>query len=1079
MGLPSFSIKRPVLTGILYAAIVILGLISLSRLKVELYQGQSMSIISIVVRARGGLPSEDVEKMITKPIEEAIGTVGHMKGLYSSSREAESRVTMEFEPGTNMNFASLEIREKFARVKPLLPKEIEKPVIANYDDAQSAIVSFAVTSETLSPEQIREVVDVKLKPVVSRVDGVASVEVYGGRERKILVELDRDKMVAYNISIERVMDVLGQSNINLLAGNVGTGKYEFAIRSMGAFLSVEDIGEIGVKATRQGSIIPLKEIATIKDSYMEATDQARLNLEQNVTVYIKKASLANTLDVAKNLDKVLDAFEEDQHGNLKIVYVSNKAETIERAINDVKEALYIGLFLTMGVIYVFIRNWVLSAIILVVIPCSLITTFIFMAAFGISLNVMTLSGLALSIGILVDTAVVIMENIFSKKEKGHADLYAIREGSEEVWLPLLTSLLTMLVVFLPLVLINKTIQLTYWGFAFTICVSLIASFFAALMLIPMMIRQFGIAALNRHRPDTANTFIEKSRERYVKAIRWCIAKRKLVVLTVILLCGIAVWRLIKTPFDLPSTFEENEFAVVTFPLAGARLETNDEVMKKLEGILSQIPDVTLFSTTVSRDDLRLFIRLKPARKRTYSKDEIMKLIDEKGNAAIKEVHPDYSLIVDEGAGSSESKKLIVNIYGQDGDELERLAKAFAQKMSKVPGLTNLVMTDLRKRPEYALVVDKGKAAMYGLSVRKVADTMHAQIRGMRPTKFHELTKGQEIETITRLQAIYRQKLEDLGQIYVETKDNTTIPISEIANFYPSTGPQTIDRRDKHRYVFVKGDMKKPMEQIAQDVKKALKDVKLPDDYYWRFAGSYDDMMASKSQSTLALLLTFCLVYMVMACLFENYLYPLLIMSKILLNFIGVWIALAGGPIGALQQMAHGASSFPLFGGLFVPLDLMLQKTLEFFQQIPFFGGLFIQRPLSTQALIGMIMLAGYSVNAAILLVDHALHLSKEESKEERFIQAGVDRLRPIMMTALAAILGFLPMALNLGSASDLWSPLAVTIIGGLISSTTLILFVLPALVMLTDDIQKFIKTFFAAIIERLPFHQVRRVASSS
>ena len=1031
MGLPSFSIKRPVFTVIIYTAIIVMGIIALSRLKVELYQGQSQSIISIVVRARGGLPSQDVEKMITKPIEESVATVAHMKSLYSSSREAESRVTMEFEAGTNMNFASLEIREKFARVKPLLPKEIEKPVIANYDDSQSAIMVFAVTSATLAPEQIREIVDLKLKPIVSRVDGVASVEVYGGRERKILVELDRDKMVAYNISIERVMDVLGQSNINLLAGSVEEGKYEFGIRSMGAFSSVDEIGDIGIKATRQSSIIPLREIATIKDSYMEASDQARLNLEQNVTVYVKKASLANTLAVARNLNKVLDLFEAEHKENLKIVLVNDRAETIRRAIDDVKGALYLGLFFTMAVIYLFIRNWVLSGIILVVIPCSLIATFIFMAACDISINVMTLSGLSLAIGILVDTAVVIMENIFSKKEKGYDDAQAIRDGSEEVWLPLLTSLLTMLVVFLPIIFIDKTIQLAYGGFAFTICISLIASFFTALMLIPMLIRQFGIKALNAHRSDTKNNFIDKARAKYVSAIRWCITRRWMVIPAVFSLCFFALFMLSKTPIDWPSSFEENEFAVVTFPLAGARLESNDQAMKKLEEILAKIPDITLFSTTVSKDDLRLFVRLKPARKRQYSKDEIMKIIDEQGNAAVKEIHSDYSLIVDEGAGSSEAKKLVVNIYGQDGDELEKIAKEFANKMSKVEGLTNLVMTDLRKRPEYSLVVDKGKSAMYGLSVKTVANSMHAQVRGMRPTQFHELSKGQEIETITRLQAIYRQKLDDLGQIYIQTKESKQIPLSEIANFYPSTGPQTIDRKEKHRYVFVKGDVKRPIEKIAVDVKNAVKDVKLPDDYYWRFGGGYEELMESKSQLAVALLITIFLVYMVMACLFENYLYPFLIMIKILLNFIGIWAALA-----------------------------------------------ITRKPLSTQVFIGMIMLAGYSVNAAILLVDHALHLPAEQSKKERFIQSGVDRLRPILMTAIAAILGFLPMAMSFGQASDLWSPLAVTIIGGLISSTILILFVLPALVMITDDIREILKVFFSAVSEKMHALSVHKVIQS-
>jgi len=1039
MGIPSFALKRPVFVVIVFAAVMVIGLISLMRLKVELYQGQSQSIISIVVRARGGLPSEDVEKMITKPIEEAVATVSHMKSLYSSSREAESRVTMEFEPGTNMNFASLEIREKFARVRPILPKEIEKPVIANYDDAQAAIMVFAVTSSNLNPEQIREMVDIKLKPVISRVDGVASVEVYGGRERKILVELDRDKMVAYNIAIERVMDVLGQSNINLLAGNVESGKYEFAIRTMGAFLTVADVGDIGVKATRQGSIIPLKEIATIKDSYLEATDQARLNLEQNVTVYVKKASLANTLDVAATLSTALDAFEEEHKENIKVVLVNDRADTIRRAIGDVKEALYLGLFFTMAVIYLFIRNWVLSAIILVVIPCSLVATFIFMAACNISINVMTLSGLSLAVGILIDTAVVIMENIFSKKEQGVPDTQAIRDGAEEVWLPLLTSLLTMLVVFLPIIFIDKTIQITYGGFAFTICVSLIASFFSALMLIPMLIRQFGVAALHSHGKGGNTAFMEKARAKYISAIHWCIRRRWLVVPIVMTMCAFSLYILfVKTPMDWPSTFEENEFAVVTFPLAGARLESNDEAMAKIEELLSKIPDVTLFSTTVSKDDLRLFVRLKPARKRQFSKEEIMKLIDEKGNAAIKEIHSDYSLIVDEGAGSSESKKLVVNIYGQDGDELEKLAKESANRMSKVEGLSNLVMTDLRKRPEYSLVVDKGKAAMYGLSVKSVADSMHAQVRGMRPTKFHELSKGEEIETITRLQAIYRQKLDDLGQIYIETKENRQIPISEIANFHPSTGPQTIDRKEKHRYVFVKGDVKRPIEMIAIDVKKAVSDVKLPDDYYWRFGGGYEELMESKSQLALALVITIFLVYMVMACLFENYLYPLLIMIKILLNFIGICIALRWPELVRWPLLQVG-----------IPEEALTWLPLP--------------KPKSTQVFIGMIMLAGYSVNAAILLVDHALHLPETQSKEDRFVQAGVDRLRPILMTAFAAILGFLPMSLNLGQASDLWSPLAITIIGGLISSTILILFVLPALVMITEDLRKSPGAIFGGI----------------
>src|SRR3989338_1553050 len=292
MGLPALSVRRPVMTGMIFFAILVLGLVSVFRLQIELYQGENRGIISIIVRVRGGLPPVEVEKLITKPIEESVATVTHMKNLYSHSREAESRVTLEFEAGTEMNYAAFENREKFSRVLPKLPSEIEKPVIANFSEGDSAILVFAVTSETHPPEEGRQLVEKELVQLLTRVDGVASVETYGGRERKILVEVDRDKMFAYNVSIERIMDVLGRSNINLLAGQVDQGRLEFAIRTMGAFTSVEDIGEIGIQATPQGTIIPLKEVATIKDAYMEQEDFARLNLDENVTVYVKKTSVA-------------------------------------------------------------------------------------------------------------------------------------------------------------------------------------------------------------------------------------------------------------------------------------------------------------------------------------------------------------------------------------------------------------------------------------------------------------------------------------------------------------------------------------------------------------------------------------------------------------------------------------------------------------------------------------------------------------------------------------------------------------------------------------------------------------------
>ncbi len=1024
MGLPTFSVKRPVLIWVIFATLILVGGISFLLLPIELYQGSSRGIISIIIRARGGLPPVEVERMITRPVEEAVSTVSHLKTMYSNSREAESRVTLEFEPGVDMKFAGLEVREKFSRVKGILPSEIEKPVIANFEDSDAAVLIFAVTSPTLAPEKIREIVDHDLKPRLDRVNGVASVEVYGGRERKILVELDRDKMFAYNISVERIMDIIGASNIALLAGSQERGAYDFAIRTMGAFTSIDDIGNLGIKATRQGSIIPLKEVATIKDAYMEPEDYSRLNLDQNVSVYVKKNSLANTIKVVNGLKHVINQFTQERKNDVGATIVSDKAKLIKRAINDVWTSLYLAVLFVAGVVYLALRRWVLSLIVLLTIPVSVIATFIFMAGLKLSLNVMTLSGLALSIGIIVDSAIVVIENTVKKREEGLSQLEAVIKGAEEVWLPLFASLMTHLCVFLPIVFIDKQIQLTYQGFAFTVSIALAMSLMVAVMLVPMIL---SIIRLDRSSKDSdeekgKGTIFDRTKVSYDRWARFSLKYRYILLLGIVILFSFSAWRLAVRHIDLPSQLEENEFAVVVFPLAGAKLEANDEVAKRLEGILREFKEVEMLSTTVQKNDLRLFVRLASRQKRKTSKEMIMNQVREKGSELIKQIHDEYSLIIDEGVASEESKKLVVNIFGLENDALEKLAHQIAQKISSINGLTNLVMTDLRKRPEYSIVVDKGRSAFYGLTVHDIADSIHALVRGMRPTKFHEVEKGEEIETITRLQPIYRQKVEDLQDLYiVSPKEGTQVALKQIAGVYPSRGPQTIDRKDKYRYVFVKGDVLRPLQTVAEEVKTAMKDVPMPKDYFWRFGGRYEDLMKGKSQLGIGVLLSVVLVYMVLACLYQSYVEPLMIMVAIPLAAIGVWSAL-----------------------------------------------FFTRKPLSEQVFIAMFILIGTVVNSSIIMVDRVNHLKvKIQDTKECLIQAAKDRLRPVLATAGSTVIGFIPMAIDQGESSQLWSPLAITMIGGILSSTILTLFVIPMIYLVFEDLKIVLKIFSSSKFLRL------------
>ena len=1011
MGLPSFSVKHPVFTSMIFLCILIMGIVSVFQLQVELYQGESKGIISVIVRVRGGLPPAEVEKLITKPVEEAVATVSHVNNLYSHSREAESRVTLEFDPGTDMRYAALEVREKFSRVVPKLPTEIEKPLIADFTEGDDAIVVFAVTSEKHASEDVREMVDKELTPILTRIDGVASVEVYGGKARKILVELDRDKMFAYNISIERVMDVLGRSNVNLLAGQVDRGTLEYAVRSMGAFTSVDEIGELGIEATRQGSIIPLKEIATVKDTYMEAEDYARLNLNDNVTVYVKKTSLARTIPVARAVRTMVRDFNARSKGDYNAIIVTDRAHSIEKAIGSVWHSLFEGMFLTGLVIFLFFRNVFFSLVVLLCIPVSVIATFIFMNFFGFSINVMTMSGLALSIGILVDSSICVLQNILKKLDEGMSIQAAAMVGTEEVWMPLITSQATNIIVFLPIVLIDKNIQLMYQGFAFTVTFSLVVSIFVAVMLVPVILSEWlrthpSLVLSRQQQSQKMHERLKGILDGYVGLCEKNYRHRGKVLLVTLVLFGVALWGLIHKDIDWPTTMEENEFAVVIFPLAGARIEVNDQAVKKVEALLAKIPDVKLFSSTVRKDEIRIFAKLVPRNERKYSKEEIMKLIDEKGNEAVKEVHQNYSLIVDEGAATSgESRKLVINIFGQDNDVLEKLAHEVASRVQKIPGLTNLVMTDLRKRPEYAIVVDKGRAALYGLTVKNIADSTHALVRGMRPTKFHELSKGLEIETITRLQAIYRQKVEDIPLLYISTKEGSQIQLGEVASFRPSFGPQTIDRKDKFRYVFVKGDVHRPLETVAKEARAFLHDIQWPDDYYWRFGGYFEELIKGKSQLSLAVLLSIALCYGTMACLFQSYWQPLVIQVTMPLASIGIWASL----------------------------------TLT-------------RKPMSQPVFIGIILLAGYVVNEAIMLVDRMNVLQKEGMElKASLVKAGLDRLEPILMMRAATVMGFIPMAVGMGEGNELWSPLAITVIGGLLSSTVLTLFVVPDIILFFEE----------------------------
>jgi HAE1 family hydrophobic/amphiphilic exporter-1 len=1016
MGLPKFSVKKPVTVIMIISALLMLGMISLTKLKVELYQNAGRGIISILTSVRGGMPPREVEDLVTRPIEEAAGTVGNVQAIYSSSKESESRVTMSFETGTDMNFAALEVREKFAKVKNKLPREIQKPVIAKYDESQSPIFIVAFTSDFYTPEQVRIIIEEQLKSKVMRVQGVANVDIYGGRERKILVEIDKEKIDAYQISFERIMEVLGANNFNVLTGGITKGEKEFHIRAIGEFMDVADIGNIGVAITSHGSIIRLKQVARVIDSFLEPQDYARLNLAQNVSLYVKKESLANTISVTENIKRTIQAFSDEyQKKGISTKVISNAGEFIILAIKDVAWSLLLGGILAMVIIFVFLNDLRSTFIIGISMPISVVATFIAMNFLNISINIMTLSGLSLAIGMLVDNSIVVLENVDQKiKTRKMSFKRAVVAGSEEMWIAVFASTLTTIFVFLPIIFIDKEIKVIYQGLAFTVTASLCASLLVALSIVPTLLSILPRKEMG-NKQQFALILIGFLKKIYRKMLFFSFRNRTNVFLVVGVAFLLTLFGLVKKEFDIPSRMSENEFAVILLPPPGANLDANDTVIKGIENMLSEYPEVETISTTVKKDEPRLYVSLydDPNRKRT--RKEISAELKEKAQAFAKDVHSDYAVIIDDGVSVDAAKQLVINIFGFDDEVLEKLANEASQKFKQISGIGNIVMTDLRKRPEYSLVVNKGRAALHGLTVDEIAQTIHAQMRGMRPTKYHQ--EGFEIETITRLEEEDRKTLEDLKQLVITSKRGDRVFLEQIASFEPSFGPTSVDKINKFRYVFVKAKIfEGALEGKAKELEKLMSDIEFPKDYFYRFGGEYPTLIKGKTQLSIAICITIFLIFMILASLFQSYYQPFIILFSIPLSSIGVWIGL---------ELTH--------------------------------------KPLSQPVLLGMIMLAGIVVNNAIILVDHANMLRERGMRRLRaIITSGEDRLRPILMTTASTVLGFLPLAMGWSESSNLWSPLAVTVVGGLSSSTFFTIFIIPNIYIVLEDL-------VIVITKKIPF----------
>ncbi len=1033
MSLPTFSIKKPITMLVIYSILIFSGIASLTQLPVELYPNISFGEISIIIEVRGGIPPTEVESLVSKPVEEAVGSVSYLAEMMSISKEGESTVVLSFEPGINMEFAALDVREKFARVKNKLPKEIEKPIIAQFKRSDVPIVILAVTSLRRTTEEIRKIVDENVKEAIKRISGVADAEVAGGRERKILIEADQRKMVANSLSLERIISAIGQNNLNLLSGDIERGKEKYIIRTIGLYKSVDDIKNIPVSTLPDGTMVRLKDVATVLDSYLEPTGYARVNVRPVVSIYIQKESTANTIKVAAAVEQEVAKLRTVLPKDIQVVVTSNQATFIKSAIENLKDALLKGaalvmlvltlflirldkkfliivlallisvilmppvllipLILSMSVAFILIGRIRAVAIVSSAIPISVIITFTLMYAMKLSLNFMTLFGLALGVGMLVDNAIVVFENIIRKNEQGVKGIPGAIEGTEEVWVAILAGTLTHISVFLPMVFVGQEIKLLYGGVAWTVTFSLLISLFVAITVVPLFVSR---TVLHTEKIDFLKNVYHIQRKGLMLFMRY----RYRVMLFALLIFLSSLFLFTRLGMEFLGTTEQNKFTVFVELPTGTKLDVTDAIVKKVEALVKEIPEVKTFSSRVEPWSSKVYVELVSLMQRKRSVGEVIEGLRPK----VEKIKPAFIYFEEEQEVGT--KEVIIELFGYDYVKLREIAISIATRLGTIKGFTDTKIRMREGRPELGLKVDRTRASLFDMSVTDVADSVHAQMRGLRATLFH--TSSSEVETIARLDEKYRKTFKDLHKLILTNKDEDNIYLEQLADFKYGLGPSEVWRKNKTRMIQVSANIGKiPLSKAATATKATLADLRLPEGYYWRLGGNYPTMIATQKQVWPILVLTIILIYLILASLFESYHQPFIIMLAVPLALIGVVISLyaTGKSVGM---------------GVFV----------------------------------GMIMLGGIVVNNSILLIDHANNLRKKNLNHiKAIILASRDRLRPILMTTATTLLGLLPMAISTQEGSNLWSPLAITVMGGLTSSTILTLLIVPNAYIISEDIK--------------------------
>lgn len=1025
MWLVKLSVERPILISMVNLFMLVLGIIAFMRLGVDQFPKIEPPVITITTEYPGAGPAE-IESLVSSPIEEEVNQLSGIERLVSTSRDSISQVVVEFKLEVNAKDAIQNVRDKVSRAKARLPEEVDEPLVERLDFSDRPIALLALTKHKedlsikseLREARLRYFAEERLKPLLQTIDGVGRIEVAGGLEREIVVEMNLQKVMALNLSPEEIRQALLKSNLNVPSGNLEEEPRSRSIRVLGEYQSLADIRASVVKELKGGRIVQIKDVADVRDSFKDRDSLARLNGVNVILVEVRKQTDANLVRVSDNLKNRLGDTKGLTGDEYKLDLVYDGSRSIRNTLYDVVETLVIAAVLAVLVVYFFLGSLQSTLITGLALPTSIIGTFLALYLFDYTLNIMTLLGITLSVGLILDDAIVVRENIWAKLEAGFDPKTAALEGTRQVYTAVLATSLTILAVFVPVMFIPGIVGKFFAAFAVTVCFGVIFSTFDAITMAPML----SAYLVSRHQKEspkpvkfkalksTIESINNSAHASYQRFLTLALSHPGKVLLISVAIFFVSIYLGKYVGFTFLPQDESGEIEVAIEAPAGTTPQHMGDIVKEIEVVAQGRDDVKTVTSRVGNtfgdtNVATVFVTLVPNGERDLKTSEVMSLLQKSLQGLFSAERLTGS--VRPGGGGNRGKALSLVVQGADNEKLYVLGNKLVEDLVRsVPQLRNVSVNLRRGREEIQLVVNREAMAQLGVTAKDVGEALRGMFAGKESGKYREM--GSEFDIRTRLRMEDRFDRSLITQVSVPNSRGESVLISDVAKEVLNYGPSKIIRINQNRSALIEADLQPgaPLADVLGKV-KAIVEPQLPPGYRMEFQGQAKSLADLQAGAIVAIFLGALFIYMIMASLYESLLVPLAILLTMPLAIVGAVVAL-----------------------------LIAQKNLDIY------------------GIIGMILLMGLVTKNAILLVDYVEQLRKEGlTCFEALYQGSSRRVRPILMTTIAMVAGMLPVAIGLGEVNKIRSAMGIAAIGGMLSSTLLSLIVVPCFYVFIDRLR--------------------------